>query len=88
MNPFTRHPRQQGVTYGTHWCFAMGIAWRLLKSVAAFTVHAMLPFVSIAREFDLEATAAFLGERNYWIENAAANRAVEEPQADPFVIEG
>ena len=88
MNPFTRHPQQQGVTYGGHWRFAMGIACRLLMSVAAFGMHALLPWVSIPRELDLESTAAFLLERNRWIENAAANRAAEEPGADPVLIEG
>lgn len=70
MNPFTRHPRQQGIDYLEHWRFAMGIACRLLLSVAAFAVHAVFPFVSISRELDLEATAEFLGERNAWIEAA------------------
>ena len=82
MNPFTRHPRRQGVTYGEHWRFAMGIAWRLSKSLVAFGVHAVLPFVSIPRELDLESTAAFLLEQNQWIESAAANgvesRALEK----------
>jgi hypothetical protein len=70
MNPFTVHPRQQGVTYSAHLRFAMGIAWRLLSSVAAFVVHAVLPFVPIAPRLDLEATTAFLAERNRWIETA------------------
>ena len=30
MNPFTAHTRNQGVTYVEHWCFAMGVAGRLL----------------------------------------------------------
>ena len=73
MNPFTRHPQQQGVTYGEHRRFATGIARRLLKSAFAFGVHAVLPFVSIPRELDLAATADFLEERNRWIASAAAN---------------
>lgn len=73
MNPFTRHPQSQGVSYREHCHFAMSIAWRLLKSVIAFGVHAVLPFISIPRELDLEASAAFLLQRNRWIENAAAN---------------
>ena len=73
MNPFTRHPRRQGVTYAEHGRFAMGIALRLSKSVVAFALHALFPFVSISRELDLEKTAAFLRERNRWIESAAAN---------------
>ena len=70
MNPFTAHPHRQGVTYFEHWHFAMGIAWRLLMSVLAFAVHAMLPSISIKPRFDLETTAAYLTERNRWIETA------------------
>ncbi len=70
MNPFTTHPQQQGITYFEHWCFAMGIAYRLLSSVAAFVVHALFPFISIEPRLDLESTAAFIKERNEWIETA------------------
>lgn len=72
MNAFTEHPHEQGVTYFEHWSFAMGIAWRLLCSVLAFALHALLPFITIERRFDLEATSAFLLERNQFIETAAA----------------
>jgi hypothetical protein len=70
MNPLTTHPHKQGVTYLKHWCFAMGIAYRLLISVLAFALHAMLPFIPIEPRLDLEATAAYLAERNQWIESA------------------
>ena len=70
MNPLTTHPQEQGVTYLEHWGFAMGIAYHLLISVLAFAIHAMLPFISIESEHDLEATSAFLQERNHWIETA------------------
>lgn len=71
MRVFTKHPHDQGITYLEHWAFAMGIAWRLLTSVFAFAVHALLPFISIERRLDLEATAGFLAERNRYIEVAA-----------------
>lgn len=71
MKAFTDHPHSQGVSYFEHWSFAMGIAWRLLQSVVAFAVHAMLPFISIERQFDLEATSRFLLERNRFIEASA-----------------
>lgn len=74
MNPFTRHPHRQGVTYFRHWCFAMGIACRLLTSAVAFVAHAMLPFLSIEPRLDLESTAAYLTERNRWIETAKRTR--------------
>lgn len=90
MNPFTRHPHRQGVSYVEHWHFAAAIAWRLLKSAVAFGIHALLPFVSIPRDLDLEATAACLMERNRWIEGAAASVAgsrIHDKQSgsDPFL---
>ena len=72
MNAFTDHPHAQGVTYFEHWNFAMGIAWRLLVSVFSFVIHALLPWITIQRRYDLEATSAFLLERNHFIETAAA----------------
>lgn len=72
MNPLTDHPPQQGITYIEHWNYAMGIAWRLLGSVFAFPLHAVLPFISIEQHLDLEATAAYLDERNHFIETAAS----------------
>ena len=72
MTIFTEHPQQQGVTYFEHWAFAFGIAWRLLRSVLAFSIHALLPFITIDRSLDLEATSSFLLERNDFIEAAAA----------------
>ncbi|MEA3411155.1 MAG: DUF6356 family protein [Pseudomonadota bacterium] len=81
MNPFTNHPRQQGVTYFEHWRFAMGIACRLVTSVAAFAVHALLPFIPIEPRRDLESTAAWLTERNRWIETARrTGRADGQPK--------
>jgi hypothetical protein len=77
MNPFTEHTQQQGVTYIEHWCFAMGIAWRLLSTVVAFALHAMFPFIDIEKELDLEATAAFIHQRNESIENAKANKQAD-----------
>ena len=78
MNPMTQHTQEQGITYWQHWGFAMGIACRLLISVMAFAIHAMLPFISIESAHDLEATAEFLEERNQWIETAH-QRQYERP---------
>ena len=74
MTIFTNHPHEQGVSYSEHLGFAIGISGRLLMSVVVFILHALFPFISIDREFDLEATSAFLLERNRFIESAAANR--------------
>ncbi len=78
MNPFTAHPQHQGISYTEHWSFAMGIACRLLISVAAFALHAMLPFIPIAPRHDLEMTTAYLVERNHWIETSKNTRVDEQ----------
>ena len=77
MNLFTEHTHQQGLTYIEHWCFAMGVAWRLMNSMAAFTVHAIFPFISIARKLDFEATIAFIHERNEWIATTRKNKHID-----------
>jgi hypothetical protein len=82
MNPFTQHTNQQGVTYWEHWCFAMGISWRLFNSVSALTLHAIFPFMEIEKRLDLEATAAFLLERNDWIENASKHDEIQPQDAE------
>jgi hypothetical protein len=77
MNPFTEHTQRQGLTYIEHWCFAMGIAYRLLSSVVAFALHAIFPFIDIECRLDLEATAAFVEERNRWIEGAKERNNID-----------
>ena len=74
MNPFTLHTKKQGVKYVEHMVFAIGIAYRLWRSVIAFTLHAVFPFLNIKVEVDLESTAAFIEERNNWIESKKSNR--------------
>jgi len=74
MNIFTYHTYEQGITYVQHWVFAMRIAKRLLRSVIAFTLHAIFPFININKELDLEATARFINMQNNWIEG------VEKPK--------
>lgn len=74
MNIFTRHPMEQGFAYGEHLAFAMGIAGRLLRSVLAFALHAVLPFIPIEPQLDLEATAAFLEAMNRWIAATSGRR--------------
>lgn len=68
MNIFTKHTRQQGVTYLEHLFFAVGIALRLANTVIAFTLHGIFPFIDIRKELDLEATARFINAKNNWIE--------------------
>ena len=90
MNPLTKHTQEQGVTYWEHWDFAMSIAYRLLISVMAFAMHAMLPFKSIEPRYDLEATAAYLEERNHWIEDTGKTKDSRSNEgfagSDPVVV--
>jgi len=69
MNIFTTHTQEQGVTYVEHLIFALRISARLFRSVVAFTLHAIFPFIGIRKEHDLEATAAFILQQNDWIES-------------------
>lgn len=78
MNPFTEHTQAQGLSYSEHWYFAMGVAWRLLNSVFAFTLHAIFPFIHIDRRLDFEATMDFINERNDWLANIKKNRWFNE----------
>jgi hypothetical protein len=74
MNPFTAHTRAQGLTYIQHWWFAMSVAWRLFSSVIAFSLHAMFPFVHIARSLDFEATIEFIHGKNTWLEQVKSEK--------------
>lgn len=85
MTIFTRHPHEQGISYLEHWVFAMGIALRLLRSVMAFAVHAVLPGISIEKRLDLEATSAYLLQQNEFIE-AAAKAGRAEPSIYPIAF--
>lgn len=84
MNVFTQHPHDQGVSYFAHWNFAIGIAWRLFRSVIAFALHALLPCIKIEKKLDLEATSNYLQERNAFI-GAAADAGRVQPDVEPFV---
>lgn len=75
MNIFTRHTKQQGVTYLQHLVFAVGIAIRLSNTVFAFTLHGIFPFIDIKKDLDLEATAKFINTKNNWIEGQKPVRA-------------
>jgi len=77
MNIFTKHTRQQGVTYMEHLLFAVSIAVRLFNSVVAFTLHGIFPFIDIKKELDLEATARFIKAKNNWIEHQKQNQQTE-----------
>lgn len=73
MNPFTLHTKQHGVSYLEHMVFAIGISYRLWRSVFAFMMHAVFPFLKIDADVDLESTSEFIEERNHWIESKKRN---------------
>jgi hypothetical protein len=77
MNFLTRHPHIQGISYFEHWEFAMGIAWRLLRCVVAFAIHALIPPIRIEKKLDLEATSVYLLQRNSFIEAATQGARTE-----------
>ena len=77
MKPFTEHPHQQGISYIQHWYFAMGISYQLVGIAVRFALHAIIPAIAIERRFDLEATIAYLHERNEWIEKAGTKADIQ-----------
>lgn len=84
MKPFTEHTQAQGLSYFEHWYFAIGVAWRLMNSVIAFTLHAFLPFIHIDRKLDFESMMVFINERNEWLENIKKNRWFD---GDPSAVQ-
>jgi hypothetical protein len=46
-NPFTRHPREVGETYGEHLVSAGGFGLRMIGGGIACLVHAVLPFLFV-----------------------------------------
>ena len=79
MNIFTHHPRDHGFGYREHFGFAMRIAGRLFQSVLAFAAHAILPFLPIEPQLDLEATAAFLQLMNRLVTTRTIKRRGTTP---------
>jgi hypothetical protein len=44
-NPFTRHPREAGESYGEHFAVAAGFGLRMIGGGLACLVHAVCPFL-------------------------------------------
>jgi len=44
-NPFTRHPREVGETYGEHFSTAAGFGVKMIGAGLAGLVHAVCPFL-------------------------------------------
>ncbi|TMJ18763.1 MAG: hypothetical protein E6G92_02670 [Alphaproteobacteria bacterium] len=46
-NPFTRHPREVGESYGHHFVNASAFGLRMLAGGTAVLVHAVFPFLFV-----------------------------------------
>jgi len=44
-NPFTRHPREMGESYGQHFVAAVGFGLKMIGGGLACLVHAFFPFL-------------------------------------------
>ena len=66
---FTAHPTSSGKTYLGHAWFAARISARLAKSSICFIIHAVLPFINIPYNLNLESTALYLFEKNNELED-------------------
>jgi hypothetical protein len=45
LEPFLRHPRSVGETYGEHFAVAAGFGFAMIVAGVACLVHAALPFL-------------------------------------------
>ncbi len=59
-----KHLKERKISYISHGLFALTIAMRLAASSVAFVVHAILPFVPIPEQLNLEATGLYLFEKD------------------------
>lgn len=46
-NPFTRHPREVGESYGHHFVNASAFGLRMLAGGVAVLIHAVFPFLFV-----------------------------------------
>ncbi|MBW4636392.1 MAG: hypothetical protein KME30_32300 [Iphinoe sp. HA4291-MV1] len=67
-NPFAQHLGNSGQTYWSHLLFTVHISVRLAVSAFLFVLHGILPIIPIPRQFNLEAVASFLLQKNHAIE--------------------
>jgi uncharacterized membrane protein len=45
MNPFTKHPKEVGLNYLSHFIFALSVVGQLLFALIACFIHAFFPFL-------------------------------------------
>ena len=59
-NLFTNHPRQQDETYLEHAKFALSVAGRCFVFSVFLFIHALFPFFTAPKAFDLYSTRKYL----------------------------
>ena len=63
-----KHLKERNTTYIQHLIFAMKVSLMLTVSSTAFFIHAILPFVEIPYNLNLESMALYLFEKNNELE--------------------
>ena len=66
---FTAHPATKNKGYFDHAWLALKVSMRLSLSSTYFLIHALLPFIKIPYNLNLESTALYLFERNNELED-------------------
>ena len=64
-----QHLKDKKVSYVQHFIFAFGISLKLTLSSTAFFVHALLPFIRIPYDLNLDSMALYLFEKNNELED-------------------
>jgi len=64
-----KHLKEKNKTYSQHFIFAMRVSLRLTLASTAFFIHAIVPFIKIPYNLNLESMALYLFERNSELED-------------------
>ena len=64
-----KHLKERKITYLQHFIFAMKISLKLTFASTAFLIHALLPFIEIPYNLNLESVALYLFEKNNELED-------------------
>ena len=64
-----KHLASKKTTYLQHFIFAMKVSFKLSLSSTAFFVHALLPFIKIPYDLNLESMALYMFEKNNELED-------------------
>jgi len=57
------HLQNTGISYKSHFKFAVCVALRLVPTVVLLLVHAMLPFVKLPKALSIAGTSNYLFDR-------------------------